>query len=95
MDAFTGYVYSAMWLVLGIYMFYLSFKHSKFFFVLSAFFLYSSVWYLCDELITGVDLFSGIYSWIYRGVSIVVLIACVIAYSKYRRSLSESENAEK
>ena len=85
MDAFTGYVYTVMWFILAVYMFYLSFKHTKFFFVLSAFFLFLSGWYLCDELIVGVDLFSGVYSWIYRGVALVVLIICVIAYLKYKK----------
>lgn len=87
MDAFTGYVYTAMWFILAVYMFYLAFKHTKFFFVLSAFFLFLSGWYLCDELITGVDLFSGIYSWIYRGVALIVLILCVIAYLRYKKNL--------
>lgn len=95
MDAFTGYVYAAMWFVLAVYMFYLTFKHSKFFLVLSAFFLYSSVWYLCDELIADVDLFSGIYSGIYRGVALVVLVVCIIAYLRYKRNLPQSKDSEK
>lgn len=86
MDAFTGYVYTAMWFILAVYMFYLAIKNSKFFFVLSAFFLFLSGWYLCDELLTNVDLFSGIYSWIYRGVALIVLIVCIIAYLRYKKN---------
>ena len=91
MDGFTGYVYAVMWFALAVYMFYLAFKETKFLFVLSAFFLYSSVWSLCNELIEGVDLYAGIYSWIYRGVATVVLVVCIIAYLKYKQNRSSEQ----
>ncbi len=92
MDAFTPYVYTALWLILAIYMFYLAIKNSKFFFVLSGFFLFLSGWYLSDELLTDINLFEGIYVWIYRGVAIIVLIACAFAYLKYRKSATNHED---
>lgn len=91
MDAYTGYVYAGMWLVLAIYLFYTAIKNSKFFFVLSGFFLFLSGWYLADELLP-VNLFEGVYSYIYRGVAIVVLIACAIAYMRYRKSTKNDDN---
>ncbi len=90
MDAYTGYVYAAMWLVIAIYLFYTALKNSKFFFVLSGFFLFLGGWYLADELL-AVDLFAGVYSYIYRGVAIVVLIACAIAYMRYRKSTKNDD----
>lgn len=86
MDAYTGYVYTALWLILAIYMFYLAFKESKFFFVLSAFFAFLCGWYLANELLTDINLFEGYYSLIYRGVALIVLIVCVIAYLKRRKN---------
>lgn len=94
MDAYTGYIYTALWLILAIYMFYLAFKESKFFFVLSAFFAFLCGWYLTDELLTNVDMFSGVYSLIYRGVAVVVLIVCVIAYLKHRKNTANTHYDE-
>ncbi len=91
MDAYTGYVYAAMWLIIAIYLFYTAIKNNKFFFVLSGFFLFLSGWYLADELL-AVDLFSGVYSYIYRGVAIVVLIVCAVAYMKYRKAQRNDDN---
>ncbi len=91
MDAYSGYVYTAMWLILAIYMFYQAVKNYKFFFVLSGFFLFMSGWYLANELL-AVDLFSGVYSWIFRGVAVVVLIACVIAYICHRKNPTEGDS---
>ncbi|MBE6824523.1 MAG: hypothetical protein E7513_04175 [Ruminococcaceae bacterium] len=92
MDTYTPYVYTALWLILSIYMFYIALKNSKFFFVLSGFFLFLSGWYLADELLTDINLFEGTYVWIYRSVAIVVLIACAFAYLKYRKSVANQEN---
>lgn len=94
MDAYTGYVYTALWLILAVYMFYLAFKENKFFFVLSAFFAFLCGWYLADELLTTVDMFSGVYSLIYRGVALIVLIVCVIAYLKYRKIRENTHHDE-
>lgn len=91
MDAFTGYIYSAMWLIIAVYLFFTAIKESKFFFLLSGFFLFLSGWYLADELITTVDLFSGVYSWIFRGVALAVLVISAIAYLKYRKKRLEQD----
>ena len=91
MEAYTGYVYAAMWLILAVYMFYLAFKHSKFLFVLSGFFLFSAVWQLTDKLIET-NLFAPPYSYIYRGVAVVVLIACIVVYSKIRKARLTDES---
>lgn len=91
MEAYTGYVYAAMWLILAVYMFYLAFKHSKFLFVLSGFFLFSFVWQLTDKLIET-NLFAPPYSFIYRGVAIVVLIVCIVVYSKLRKERLSDKN---
>ncbi len=85
MDAFTGYVYTALWLILAIYMFITALKNSKFFFLLSGFFLFLSCWQLADELLS-VNLFEGVYSLIYRGVAVVVLVVCIVAYLRHKKS---------
>ncbi len=84
MDAYSGYIYSALWLIIAVYLFVQAFKETKFFFFLSAFFLFLSGWYLCNELIAGVNLFEGIYSWIFKGVAVLALLVCVIVYFSRR-----------
>ncbi|MBQ8860945.1 MAG: hypothetical protein IJ015_06400 [Ruminococcus sp.] len=86
MDAFSGYIYSALWLIIAVYLFYQAFKESKFLFFLSAFFLFLSGWYLADELLKTINLFEGVYSWIFRSVALVVLIICAIVYLRYRKN---------
>lgn len=84
MDAYSGYIYAALWLIIAVYLFIQAVKETKFLFFLSAYFLFMSGWYLCDELISSVNLFEGIYSWIFRGVAVVVLLVCVIVYFSHR-----------
>ncbi len=90
MDAYSGYIYSALWLIIAVYLFAHAFKETKFFFFLSAFFLFLSGWYLCNELITGVNLFEGIYSWIFRGIAVLVLLVCIIVYFYHRSKRGNS-----
>lgn len=80
----SGYIYLALWLLLAGYMIYLGIKVSRFFFVPAGFFLFSAGWTIANELIRRVNLFSGAYAWIYRGVAIAVLAACVIRFIIYK-----------
>jgi len=88
MDNFTGYIYSAMWFIIAVYLFYQAFKQTKFFFFLSAFFLYMAGWYLTDTILTNVNLFEGTYVVIFRCVAGFVLVISLIAYIRYKRAIS-------
>ncbi len=92
MDAYSGYIYAAVWLIIAIYLFVQAFKETKFLFFLSSFFLFLSGWYFLNEILTSVNLFEGVYSWIFRGVAIVVLIVCAVAYLKYRKNRTNTDN---
>ena len=61
---FTGYVYAVTFLIIAVYLFIQAFKNHKILFMLSGYFLFMSGWYLANELLTTVNLFEGIYSWI-------------------------------
>lgn len=95
MDAFSGYIYAALWLIIAVYLFFYAFKSHKFLFFLSGYFLFMSGWYLTDQLLVDVNLFSGMYSWIFRGIALVVLIISVLVYfySKKKR-LEQGESSE-
>lgn len=74
-----NYIYVALWYLLAVYLFYVAIKESKFFFILSAFFVFLGTWALVDIFVEA-DLMSGIYGWIYRGVAIIVLILCAVRW---------------
>lgn len=86
MGAISGWLFAAMWFILAVYMVYIAFRESKFFLVLGGFFLFMAVWYALNELIHTVDMFNGVYSWIFRGVALLTLILCAIKFYLYKRS---------
>lgn len=92
MEDFSGYIYSAMWFIIAIYLFYQAFRQSKFMFFLSAFFLYMSIWYLIDTLMPDINLFEGIYVIIFRCIAAVVLIVCITVYVRYKREIAKIMN---
>ncbi len=74
----TSYIFAVLWLVIAAFMVYLGFKESKFFLILSVFFLFLAGWTLIDALNPALHLFSGFYGWIFRGVAAAALILCII-----------------
>ena len=81
----TGWVYAVLWFVIAAYFFYLAVKEDRFFFFLAPFFVFLGAWALADELMT-VDLMSGVYGWIYRGVGIVMLVICLIKHYLHKKN---------
>lgn len=73
------YVYVALWYILALYLLYIAIKESRFFFILAGFFAFLGTWALVD-IFVDVDLMSGVYGWIYRGVAIIVLGLCAWRY---------------
>lgn len=84
----TGYMFSALWLIIAIYLFVQAIKTEKFLFFLSVFFLFMSGWYLANELLP-IDLFSSYYGWIFRGVALLALIICGVKYLLYKRAKND------
>ena len=77
----TGYIYTAVWLLLAAYMIYVTVKRDRtpIMFILSGFMVFLAVWELVNVL-TPVDLKAGVYGWVYRGIALVVLVLCLIWY---------------
>ena len=74
-----GYLYTVVWFLVAGYLLYTYIKRerSPILLILSGFMVFLGVWELID-VINEVNMKAGIYGWIYRGVAIVVLIACLI-----------------
>lgn len=75
----SPYIYIVLWYLLAAYLFYMALRESRFFFILSGFFIFLGTWALVDVLI-DTDLMAGVYGWIYRITAIVVLILCFLKY---------------
>ena len=76
-----GYVYTVVWFLLAAYLIYSAIKRYRMpiMYILSGFMVFLGVWELINTL-SPIDLKSGVYGWIYRGVAAVILILCLIWY---------------
>lgn len=77
----TGYLYTAVWFLLAAYLIYVTITRYRkpMMFILSGFMVFLGVWELINALI-AVDLKSGVFGWIYRGVALCVLVMCLVWY---------------
>ncbi|HBE14813.1 MAG TPA: hypothetical protein DCY72_00990 [Ruminococcaceae bacterium] len=88
----SGYLYTAIWFLLAAYLIYVTLTRYRkpMMFVLSGFMVFLGVWELVNTL-TPIDLKSGVYGWIYRGVALVVLVLCLIWYFVMRNRDDDNE----
>lgn len=85
MDQFTGYLFTAVWAIIGIYLVYMGKKVHKFCYYISLLLFFMFGWSLADQLMTA-DLFSGTAAIVYRVIIALFLIVGVIIYFKKVRS---------
>ncbi len=86
-----GYVYSVLWLIIAVMLFFRFKKENKAVILLSCYFVFLSVWWFLDQYVHGLDLMDGVYVWILRFVSALVLGICVIIYIRERKKDCEPE----
>ena len=67
-----GYLYSALWFIVAAVLLIRFRKESAVVYILSGYFAFAGVWWLADQLAEA-DMLSGIYGWILRIVSAVML----------------------
>ena len=84
-----GYVYAGLWLFIAVMLFFRFRKEGKVIIAVSLYFLFLSIWWLANQLIQ-VDLMSGIYIWILRAVSALVLLMCMVIYMKQKNNNNDS-----
>lgn len=80
-----GYVYSALWAVIAVYLFSVAKRVNKILFLGAGLFTFMAVWWLVNELVS-VNLFDGIYGIIFRVVMGIVLALFVIFYIISKKS---------
>ena len=70
-----GYVYAAMWLIVGIYLIYTGAKENRLFCFLGAYFVFLSIWWFVDEWIP-VNMLDGVYAVVLRCISGAIRPRC-------------------
>ena len=85
MYQFTGYLFTAVWAVIGIYLVYMGKTVHKFCYYISLLLFFMFGWSLADQLMTA-DLFSGTAGIVYRVIIALFLIVGVIIYFKKVRN---------
>ena len=82
---FMEIAYIVLWGAMAAYCYFMAHKVHNVLYLAGAFFTFMFGWKLADQLITTVDLSSGIFGWIFRGISLAFLIAFVVIYILIRR----------
>ncbi len=82
-----GYVYAALWFIVGIILFVRFRREGKIIIPISIYFLFLGGWWLTNEFVEA-DLLHGTYAWILRGISAAVIAVCGIFYYKRRKDKS-------
>ena len=77
-----GYFYAVMWLIAGLLLIFTVSKENKIFYFLGAYFLFMGSWWGINEYLHDVNLFDGVYGWVFRGISAIVLIIIIVFYIK-------------
>lgn len=83
------YVYAVMWFVMAMMLIFKFSKENKIFYLAGALFLIFGFWWLFDALLPNVNLFAGMYGWIFKGIIAVVLVIIAIFYINYRKNNKE------
>ena len=88
-----GYIYTGLWFVAAILLLVRFRKESRIIYVLSGYFFYAGCWWLANQLLE-IDLMAGVYGWIFRGISAVMLVALGVVYLTEKRSRTAASSEE-
>ena len=93
----VGYVYAGMWFLVGLLLIFRMRKENKVFLPVGIFFLILGGWWLANEL-TPADLFQGVWGWVLRGITAVILVLACVVFAKGmkegRAAFRENEEQE-
>ena len=87
-----GYLYSLLWLVTALILFFRFRRESTVIYVLCLYFLFLGGWWFINQF-TAADMMSGAYAWVLRIASVVVLAVGGITYH-FERIRKEKQNDE-
>lgn len=83
------YVYAGMWFLIGLLLIWKLRKENQVFAFAGGIFLFMGAWWLADALLPQLDLFGGVYVWIFRGVMAAALIVTGLVFFRQKRKDAE------
>lgn len=84
-----AYLYSAMWLLVGLILIFRMGRENRVFYPIGIFFLFLGVWWLAGQ-ISGINMFTGAWGWTLRGITAVALVlACIVFFREIRKNNEE------
>ncbi len=86
-----GYVYSALWFMIAVLLFFKFRKESKIVYVLSAYFVFAGVWWLLNEM---TKLEPGVFGSVFRAVSVLMLAVLAVTYFLEKRKTENSASSD-
>lgn len=88
-----SYVYAGLFFAVALLMFFRLGRENKVFYLAGALFLFMGAWWLFDALL-DVDLFHGVWGWVFRGVMALALIFFVWVYWRERKKATQEKDDE-
>lgn len=88
------YVYAGMWFLIGLLLIWKLRKENQVFVFAGGIFLFMGAWWLADALLPQLDLFGGVYAWIFRGVMAAALIVTGLVFFRQKRRDAEQRALE-
>ncbi len=83
-----GYVYAVLWFIMAGLLFFKFKNESRVVYILSGYFVFAGCWWLANQFVE-VDLMSGNYGWVLRGISLAMLVMLFVTYILERRNSGE------
>ena len=84
------YVYAGMWFLIGLLLIWKLRKENQVFVFAGGIFLFMGAWWLADALLPQLDLFGGVYAWIFRGVMAAALIVTGLVFFRQKEGTRSS-----
>lgn len=88
-----GFVYAAMFFLVGLILIFRMGKENKIFYFAGGIFLFMGIWWLLNELLEQ-TLFHGMWGWVFRGVMAVALVIFGLTYWKERKKSASGQNGD-
>lgn len=79
-----GYVYAGLFALLGILVMIRMGKINKVFYFVGVVFEIMAAWWLIDALYPEMDMFHGVWGWVFRGIMLVTLLVTCYVFNKER-----------
>ena len=88
------YIYAGMWFLVGLILIFRFGRENRIMYAAGGFFLIMGGWWVANTM-TSIDLFTGVWGWVFRAIAAAALILLCAAYYKDRkRQIAEGQDKD-